>query len=122
MLNQWDVQVGKNLAACHGCAHRQRDCRGACACMKCGRDITQMSEAGDCPVGLHERPPTRGLGDTVANIAKAIGADKAASFFQHITGKDCGCARRREKLNGLIPYSIEQRKEGSRKMDADKHR
>jgi hypothetical protein len=41
----------------------------------------------------------RGMGDVVANIAKATGIDKVAKFFEEKTGKDCGCKGRQEKMN-----------------------
>ena len=37
-----------------------------------------------------------GLGDTVAKITNTLGIDKVA---------DCGCNKRREKLNELFPYN-----------------
>jgi len=39
----------------------------------------------------------RGLGDTVASITKAIGIDK-------LMPDDCGCDKRRDILNNLLPY------------------
>jgi hypothetical protein len=46
-------------------------------------------------------PPPFGLGDLVAAAAKVTGAAKIAELFTRLTGKDCGCAKRREKLNRL---------------------
>jgi hypothetical protein len=43
----------------------------------------------------------RGMGDVVANIAKATGIDKVAKFFEEKTGKDCGCKGRQDKLNKM---------------------
>tara|TARA_R110000796_G_scaffold64291_2_gene149061 strand:- start:131 stop:310 length:180 start_codon:yes stop_codon:yes gene_type:complete len=48
---------------------------------------------------------SRGLGDTVEKIAHAIGADKVAKVYEKITGKDCGCNKRKDKLNKTVPYS-----------------
>lgn len=48
---------------------------------------------------------SRGLGDTVAKLAKFAGFDKVAQYIAKLLGKeDCGCERRREKLNKAVPY------------------
>tara|TARA_B100001559_G_C16303385_1_gene530691 strand:- start:193 stop:360 length:168 start_codon:yes stop_codon:yes gene_type:complete len=46
----------------------------------------------------------KGFGDTLANGFKMIGVDKLADKYSQVTGKDCGCSKRQEKLNNLIPY------------------
>jgi len=48
---------------------------------------------------------SKGFGDTIAKVTNFFGldilADKIAKFF----GKeDCGCTRRKNKLNKLVPY------------------
>jgi hypothetical protein len=48
---------------------------------------------------------SKGLGDTVEKIAKTIGADKVAGVYEKVTGKPCGCAARKEKLNRAFPYN-----------------
>ena len=48
---------------------------------------------------------SRGLGDTVQKISKAVGADKVAKAFEKVTGKDCGCNKRKDALNRAFPYS-----------------
>jgi len=45
---------------------------------------------------------SKGLGDTIAKITKATGIDKVAKF---VLGEDCGCDKRKEKLNKLFPYA-----------------
>jgi len=47
-----------------------------------------------------------GLGDCVAKIATALGLDQVASEYEDLTGKPCGCAKRREMLNRLMPEVI----------------
>lgn len=47
---------------------------------------------------------SRGLGDTVAKVAHAVGADRLAAAFTRATGKDCGCKGRQALLNRLVPY------------------
>ena len=37
---------------------------------------------------------SKGLGDTVAKIAKSVGADRVAKAYEKTTGKDCGCNKR----------------------------
>jgi len=46
-----------------------------------------------------------GLGDTIEKFTRAFGLDKLAKKVAKLFGKeDCGCTRRRDKLNELIPY------------------
>lgn len=47
------------------------------------------------------RNKSKGLGDTIEQITKATGIDKAVKF---IAGDDCGCEERKEKLNKIFPY------------------
>ena len=48
--------------------------------------------------------PSRGLGDTIARIAHATGVDQIAHAFERVTGRECGCERRRQALNEVVPY------------------
>ena len=43
---------------------------------------------------------SKGLGDTIEKFTKATGIKKLADS---ITG-DCGCQKRKEKLNKILPY------------------
>ena len=55
---------------------------------------------------------SKGLGDTVAKITHATGLDIVADKVAKAMGKeDCGCNRRREKLNELFPYKTEDKKD-----------
>ena len=45
----------------------------------------------------------QGIGDTIERITDEIGISK---IFKSVT-KDCGCKRRKEKLNRLFPYKNE---------------
>ena len=48
---------------------------------------------------------SRGLGDTIAKFTHATKLDVFAKWVAKLFGqKDCGCERRREKLNKKIPY------------------
>ena len=40
-----------------------------------------------------------GLGDVVEKITKATGIKKAFDTFTELTGVDCGCSERKDKLN-----------------------
>lgn len=45
---------------------------------------------------------SKGLGDTIEKITKATGIKKAV---ESITGKDCGCKKRKNALNKAFPYN-----------------
>ena len=45
---------------------------------------------------------SEGLGDTIAKFTKATKIDKLVKF---VAGEDCGCDKRKEKLNKLFPYN-----------------
>jgi len=47
---------------------------------------------------------SKGLGDTVEKVTKATGIKKATDFIFDKLGVDCGCDKRKEKLNKLFPY------------------
>lgn len=42
---------------------------------------------------------SKGLGDTIEKITTATGIKKAVDTVSKVTGKDCGCGARKEKLN-----------------------
>ena len=46
----------------------------------------------------------KGLGDTVERVTKATGIKKATDIIFDKLGMDCGCDKRKEKLNKLFPY------------------
>ena len=46
----------------------------------------------------------RGLGDTLTRVFGATGVAKVAKAVERITGKPCGCSKRAEALNRLVPY------------------
>lgn len=51
-----------------------------------------------------KKESSKGLGDTVENITKATGIKSAVDWFSKQTGLDCGCDKRKEKLNEIFPY------------------
>lgn len=49
---------------------------------------------------------SEGLGDTIAKFTHLTGLDILADKTAKLLGKeDCGCNRRREKLNKVVPYN-----------------
>ena len=52
------------------------------------------------------RYQSKGLGDTIEKITKATGIKKAVEVARKATGlsKDCGCNKRKKKLNNIFPY------------------
>ena len=53
-----------------------------------------------------EDSESRGLGDTIAKLTKFTYVDKLAKRLSKLAGKeDCGCERRRDKLNKMVPYN-----------------
>jgi hypothetical protein len=55
---------------------------------------------------LNENKESKGLGDTIAKMTHAVGLDKVAEGVAKAMGKeDCGCNKRRQKLNDMFPYN-----------------
>lgn len=49
---------------------------------------------------------SKGLGDTIAKITNAVGLDRVAESVAKAVGKeDCGCNKRKQRLNDMFPYS-----------------
>tara|TARA_Y100000389_G_scaffold23505_1_gene20155 strand:- start:320 stop:487 length:168 start_codon:yes stop_codon:yes gene_type:complete len=47
---------------------------------------------------------SKGLGDTVEKFTKVTGIKKVVNTISEKTGKECGCNKRKEKLNKKFPY------------------
>lgn len=48
---------------------------------------------------------SEGLGDTVAKVLKFFYIDRLADKIAHLLGyEDCGCTRRKNKLNKMFSY------------------
>jgi len=45
---------------------------------------------------------SKGLGDSIEKITKATGIKYAVD--KAMKGKDCGCGKRKDKLNKMFPY------------------
>tara|TARA_R110002012_G_scaffold3164_1_gene14792 strand:- start:749 stop:913 length:165 start_codon:yes stop_codon:yes gene_type:complete len=48
---------------------------------------------------------SKGLGDSIEKITKATGIKKVVNAVSKVTGKDCGCNKRKDTLNRLFPYN-----------------
>jgi hypothetical protein len=48
---------------------------------------------------------SKGLGDTIEKITEYTGIKKVVETVAKVTGKDCGCNKRRDTLNRVFPYS-----------------
>lgn len=53
------------------------------------------------PESWNVSQPSRGLGDVVAKVTHATGIDKVV---KKVTKGGCGCAKRQQKLNELLPF------------------
>ena len=56
---------------------------------------------------LTEERPAQGFGDFLARVTQATGIDKLAQVVANAAGqKDCGCGKRREVLNAMLPFTL----------------
>ena len=46
----------------------------------------------------------KGLGDTIEGFTKATGIKKVVDSVSGFLDTDCGCDKRKEKLNKMFPY------------------
>ena len=53
---------------------------------------------------------SKGLGDTIEKLTTATGIKKVVETVAKATGKDCGCAKRRDTLNRVFPYNNNETK------------
>ncbi len=53
---------------------------------------------------IKKREKIEGLGDLIATITNFFFIDKLVTFVFNILDEDCGCERRREKLNKSVPF------------------
>ena len=68
--------------------------------MKSNEHQTMTTSLLKVKTGLKAGKP---LGDTVADFTHATGLDKLAETYTRVTGRDCGCERRRQFLNAISP-------------------
>ena len=48
---------------------------------------------------------SKGLGDSIEKITQATGIKKVIDKVNEVTGKDCGCDKRKQTLNNIFPYN-----------------
>ena len=48
----------------------------------------------------------QGLGDAVADFTQLTGVNRLAEAYEQISGKECGCKERQEKLNQLFSLNL----------------
>lgn len=65
------------------------------------RDATHRAGGREEPIRKNQ---IRGLGDAIAVVARFTGLDRVAKLWERKTGKPCGCGKRQEKLNHLVPF------------------
>lgn len=64
-------------------------------------------------------PSVKGLGDVVAAVAEVTGVAAVARTVERVTGRPCGCAERRRRLNEAFPTSYPQAEsESAAKVDS----
>jgi hypothetical protein len=49
------------------------------------------------------KPEETGLGDVIERLVGPIGGNTFKIWYKRITGKNCGCGQRKQKLNELYP-------------------
>lgn len=47
---------------------------------------------------------SKGLGDTIEKITTSTGIKKVVDTIAAVTKKDCGCNKRKDTLNRVLPY------------------
>lgn len=55
-------------------------------------------------LGYIRNMKSKGLGDTIEKMTVATGIKKLAEKYTQVTGKDCGCNKRKAALNKAFPY------------------
>lgn len=111
------MTTGERIQICHRCEHRAQRCNGPCPCLVDGADIIDHATKASCPLGKFSEPEAPATaagsigepakqealiplpGDLIEAVAKRIGLDRLAKFWERRTGKPCGCAERKEKIN-----------------------
>ena len=52
-----------------------------------------------------ESNESKGLGDSIEKFTQATGIKKVVQQVEKVTGKDCGCGKRKDTLNRVFPYN-----------------
>lgn len=59
----------------------------------------------------------QGLGDAIEAVTEATGVKAVVEKVAKATGKDCGCGKRRDKLNKMVPFKKEAADDDLRDAD-----
>ena len=59
----------------------------------------------------------QGLGDAIEAVTEATGVKAVVEKVAKATGKDCGCGKRRDKLNEMVPFKKETADDDLRDAD-----
>ena len=59
------------------------------------------------PARAYRVTKPRGLGDTIERVVQATGVSKIVETVEKVTGKPCGCKKRKKALNKAFPYKKE---------------
>ena len=59
---------------------------------------------GVCGICAHYDGPARGLGDVVERAGRITGVQRIVKTVEKVTGRKCGCDKRRADLNREIPF------------------
>jgi len=62
---------------------------------------------GVCRQCNRRKPRIQGLGDAVERVTELTGIKSVVDKVSKITGRDCGCGKRKEALNKLVPFKQE---------------
>ena len=57
------------------------------------------------PAAPEKKKKMRGLGDLVQWGLAKIGVELVVKRIEKATGKPCGCSKRQDKLNEMVPFS-----------------
>ena len=53
---------------------------------------------------MKEENKSKGFGDTIEKFTQMTGIKKIVKVIEEETGGDCGCNKRKDKLNKMFPY------------------
>lgn len=70
------------------------------ACVNCGYVPNKKVDPKVTNVQVSQ-PEKKRLGDYVADGLEAVGGKQVAKAIEKVTGKDCGCNKRRQFLNNI---------------------
>lgn len=87
-------------------------------CRHTGLPYGERPSGGVClKVCMAYEGPDRGLGDTVARFTRVTGIAGVVNLVAKATGKDCGCSKRRAKLNGAVSFAAVAGDEGVKGLE-----